>query len=67
MSRKRNKVVIAQSKGPVIALSSKPFTFNFNFLPVPLRGTYGTRGNLEKSGFRFSMKAFFPSLASSDM
>lgn len=65
MSRKRNKVVIAQSKGPVIELSSKPFTFNF--LPVPLRGTYGTRGNLEKSGFRFSTKAFFPSFASSDM
>ena len=27
----------------------------------------GTRGNFEKSGFRFSMKAFFPSFASSLM
>ena len=28
---------------------------------------HGTRGNFEKSGVRFSMKAFFPSLASSLM
>jgi hypothetical protein len=29
--------------------------------------THGTRGNFEKSGFRFSTKAFFPSFASSLM
>jgi hypothetical protein len=38
------------------------------FIAEKLRQScYGNRGNFEKSGFRFSRKAFFPSCPSSDM
>ncbi len=38
----------------------------FSLCALWLSGNQGNLGYLEKSGLRFSMKAFFPSFASSD-